>query len=238
MDPDNVGLSAEEQAEIEADIAALNGRKRATPAVKNPPSILDADAPPPRVRKRTPTPKTPPPKTPDEEEKPSKSIPPEAVEDVAPPLESKTDAEMMAEPAINGTGASIFDDSDFDEEKRLEQQIKPKATGKSRPKETAQERGLVETKIQIWDAHTKRYSLDEEEVSVLSATETDGTKVETGLGFTINLGDMEFARIDARVHLPTVTEEIPVGFNTAWKIADAEVMHQAKKIRESRMNKK
>ena len=249
--PDDLELSEEEQDEIAKDIAALNARKKGT-GTRKVKSIIDEDAPPPKSgkkkSKKKEEPASPPeeepalpvdePAPPEKEEVSDKSIPP--TDEEAPAMESESDEEVIGAPA----GDSIFDEDDFNEKKSAEgdkpkeDKIKPKSGKKSQPKETAQERGLVETKIRVWDAHTKKYSLDEEEVSVLSATETDGAKAETGLGFTVNLGDMEFARVDARVHLPTTTEDLPAAFNTAWKIADGEVRNQVQKIRSSSLNNK
>lgn len=58
--------------------------------------------------------------------------------------------------------------------------------------------------------------------------------VSVKYGLTVNLGNYEAARVDAGVTLPCYPEEVKEAFNTAWRIAEAELQSQVSDLKKGR----
>lgn len=72
---------------------------------------------------------------------------------------------------------------------------------------------------------------------VLSQSLTDGTKISTKVGFTLDIGNLQFFRVDAGLELPTTKDKIPEAYAEAWEVVKAEIARQVAEIKNSPMYK-
>lgn len=96
------------------------------------------------------------------------------------------------------------------------------------------ETAVVESSVEVKRKDDKDYRLVDQELRVLGVKKTNGAKVETGMATTINMGDYESIRVDARVHLPCNVGDVAVAFDAAWKIAREEVSRKALEVKNHR----
>lgn len=94
------------------------------------------------------------------------------------------------------------------------------------------EKHLVRGKIWV----TRQYKKGTPEIGgqedlEVQAFDVEPASVTAAYGLTLNTGNFNSARCDARVTLPCYAEEIDEAFMRAWEIAEFHVKEQTKKIR-------
>lgn len=138
------------------------------------------------------------------------------------------------------------EDPDNKEEKpKAKPKAKPKGAAPKKPVKPEKEEGEVETSeergsmtVRVFCRYKDKYHLVKDECIPLTKTETDGTKAKTGIGFTLNMGDMQFCRLDVGLELPTTIDDIPEAYAACWKITQGELMNQIDEMKRSEMYKK